>query len=381
MKNKTILFISPHIGRFGAEKSLVTLLEKLKASGENVKLIIPQRGYICELLDDIGVDYVILKFYCWTNIGQGRRLNFGIGKFIYNLFQSFRLVNLLKKQNFFPDIVHSNVITSDFGFHLSKRFRAIHIWHIREFGKIDFNMDFDLGFFLTKKCLNTADLFIANSKAVQGYYIKSGLIKSKKICVVHNGVDMLKEFSHDFHSNPFKIILVGRIGEEKNQIDAVKAIKILIKRGYKNIHLDLYGDGFDLEIEKLNVAIQSEELTQYVELKGYVANIDYSSFHLGLMCSRNEAFGRVTVEYMLAGLPVIGANTGGTPEIISSSCGFLYDRGNCHELANLIERLINNRDECEKIANGNRRRAEEKFSQSKYVKGIVAAYRSVEKIT
>ena len=35
------------------------------------------------------------------------------------------------------------------------------------------------------------------------------------------------------------------------------------------------------------------------------------------MASRAEAFGRVTVEYMLKGIPVIGARSGATTELIS----------------------------------------------------------------
>lgn len=45
-----------------------------------------------------------------------------------------------------------------------------------------------------------------------------------------------------------------------------------------------------------------------------------------LMCSKDEAFGLVTVESMLARLPVIGRNRGATAEIIENGkTGFLYD--------------------------------------------------------
>jgi glycosyltransferase involved in cell wall biosynthesis len=37
-----------------------------------------------------------------------------------------------------------------------------------------------------------------------------------------------------------------------------------------------------------------------------------------LMCSRNEAFGMVTVEALQAGLPVIGYKLGGTAEILGA---------------------------------------------------------------
>ena len=44
------------------------------------------------------------------------------------------------------------------------------------------------------------------------------------------------------------------------------------------------------------------------------------------MSSPYEAFGRVTIEYMMAGLPVIGRNGGATPEIIKENeTGMLYN--------------------------------------------------------
>ena len=49
---------------------------------------------------------------------------------------------------------------------------------------------------------------------------------------------------------------------------------------------------------------------------------------IGLTCSRNEAFGRTTVEALLMGKPVIGTNTGGTVDLISDGVdGLLYPPG------------------------------------------------------
>ena len=63
-----------------------------------------------------------------------------------------------------------------------------------------------------------------------------------------------------------------------------------------------------------------------------------------LMCSRREAFGRVTVEGMKLGKPVIGTRSGGTPEIVQDTeTGFLYAPGDAQELAARIGELYANR--------------------------------------
>ena len=56
------------------------------------------------------------------------------------------------------------------------------------------------------------------------------------------------------------------------------------------------------------------------------------------MCSQSEAFGRVTVEAMMSGCLVIGANAGGTMELISDNVtGLLYTSGDYSDLAEKIK--------------------------------------------
>jgi len=58
------------------------------------------------------------------------------------------------------------------------------------------------------------------------------------------------------------------------------------------------------------------------------------------MCSRLEAFGRVTVEYLRRGRPVIGTRSGGTPEIVDDGVtGLLYNPGDIEALAEQIEHV------------------------------------------
>jgi glycosyltransferase involved in cell wall biosynthesis len=66
----------------------------------------------------------------------------------------------------------------------------------------------------------------------------------------------------------------------------------------------------------------------------------WAAAHVGLMCSQSEAFGRVTVEAMRAGLPVCGTNSGGTPEIIEPGVtGLLSPVGDANALATNLMRL------------------------------------------
>lgn len=366
---KRILYVSPNVDRYGAEKSLISLMKNQIENGNNVLLVIPRNGPIEDLLKENDIDYIIIKFYNWINNGYGRRLLYGIGKYFLNRFISYNLYKRLRHRGFVPNIVHTNVITTDFGYHLAHRFHCCHIWHIREFGKLDFNMDFDLGVNLTSKILKSANTIIANSNAVKSYYEK---LMGLKITTVYNGISITPEIHHSYEQRIYKFIMVGRLGAEKNHKEVLRALKILIEQGIVNFHLDIYGSG-NYESEIIN-EIKKLELLNYVSLMGFHSKIDYSSYIVGLMCSRYEAFGRVTVEYMMNSLIVVGAKSGGTEEIISKGAGLLYKPGDFEDLANKLKFILDNTNLCYSISIKARNRACKLFSTEEYFKNINQIY-------
>jgi len=64
---------------------------------------------------------------------------------------------------------------------------------------------------------------------------------------------------------------------------------------------------------------------------------------IGLVCARDEAFGRVSIEYMLHGMPVIASKSGANEELIQDGQnGLLYELYNALELAQRIEYFVEN---------------------------------------
>src|SRR5262249_58037516 len=79
-----------------------------------------------------------------------------------------------------------------------------------------------------------------------------------------------------------------------------------------------------------------------VEFWGYVPDPEraFLEADVALMCSRNEAMGRVTAEAMSACRPVIGFDSGGTTELIDPGrTGLLY-RGGAEALAACMARYV-----------------------------------------
>ncbi len=69
----------------------------------------------------------------------------------------------------------------------------------------------------------------------------------------------------------------------------------------------------------------------------------YNGADVFVLASENETFGQVYIEAMACGVPVIGTNVGGVPEIITDGFnGFLVAPNNPSNLSQKIEELLNN---------------------------------------
>ncbi|MFT4572666.1 MAG: glycosyltransferase involved in cell wall biosynthesis, partial [Candidatus Binatia bacterium] len=81
-----------------------------------------------------------------------------------------------------------------------------------------------------------------------------------------------------------------------------------------------------------------------------------------------EAFGRVTVESLAAGVPVVGTNSGATPEVLGPfAVDLLYPSGDTQALAARIRSLIAQPNLYLRIATQGSSYARETFGVAQYV--------------
>jgi len=104
-------------------------------------------------------------------------------------------------------------------------------------------------------------------------------------------------------------------------------------------------------MEQLKNEINIYGIKDRIHFVGYQKNpLAYvKKSDVGIMASNKEAFGRVTFEYMSIGTPVVGANSGATPEIVDNNInGLLYKVGDVKDLAAKIEIYAKDRKLVEK---------------------------------
>ena len=89
------------------------------------------------------------------------------------------------------------------------------------------------------------------------------------------------------------------------------------------------------------------------------------------MCSKAEGFGRVTAEFMSWGKPVIGRDSGATPEIVEDRVsGFLYD-GSIEDLARKMALLIEDCDLAVELGKQGQQQVARRFEHAVCADGLL----------
>jgi glycosyltransferase involved in cell wall biosynthesis len=139
-----------------------------------------------------------------------------------------------------------------------------------------------------------------------------------------------------------RLAIVGRVAPSKGQFDAVKALHEVREHGIAAELLIVGTKGPAEYWREIEQYCQQHELQKYVHYVGFQDNPASYLKHAdaALVCSANEAYGRVTVEAMTQGKAVVAAASGGSIEVVQDGkTGLLYEAQDVQALAKQIELL------------------------------------------
>jgi glycosyltransferase involved in cell wall biosynthesis len=362
-----VCFISHSAAKGGAERSLLELVDVLREKGIEGYVVLPVHGPLVEELTKRGIAFCILPYKWW--MGKDSPTWKRMGRILLNLVTIIPLVLRIKRWE--CDAVCTNTVTVCVGAFAARLLELPHLWYIREFGYEDHGLLFDLGSKLSLWLINhLSTICIVNSNAVARQYQQ--YIDPSKLRVIYQSVSVPKDISAEevpmAPNTGIRCVIAGALQEGKRQEEAILAIGELVHAGI-NAELFIVGDGNPKYRDYLQKLVSENELDRYVKFIGYVENPFpfVKSADVVLMCSRNEAFGRVTVEAMKIGKPVIGARSGGTIELIRDGFnGFLYTPGDYKELATKIKYLYEHPDVVRDMGHNGLQWATERFTQERY---------------
>lgn len=278
------------------------------------------------------------------------------------------------------DLIHSNGSVISLGIYLKRIKKVPHVWHFREAAALHYGSVSLPGKQYEKWIYSKGDIFIAISMALKDYC--ATFLDADKLRLVYDGIDCSQEVAIARHENEtLQLCMVGLVHPPKNQLNALEALDIIIKEyGFKNIHLTFIGYEEAVYVERLRSFIKEKGLDSYVTFLGERTDVAklLPKMDVGLMLSKFEAFGRVTVEYMLHGLAVIATDTGANPEIVDDGkTGFLCQLGNSRVLAMHICTLIEDRDKLLEFSKRGREKVIGKFSTEKNAQQVYEIYQSL----
>jgi glycosyltransferase involved in cell wall biosynthesis len=222
---------------------------------------------------------------------------------------------------------------------------------------------------------NRAEAVIANSQATAEAFQSNGG-KKDLVRVIPNGFEISRfraslgkrspELPDGVAPGDCPLAgLFGRITRWKGQDVLIKALADL-----PGVHGLIVGEAlftaedriFREEIRKLATDLGVADRIHFV---GFCRDIVPLLFRVDLVvhCSTSpEPFGRVIVEAMLAGRPVVAAKAGGALEIVKDhETGLLVEPSDSHALAGAIHELLGNRQLAATLGESAKRDAEERF--------------------
>ena len=212
---------------------------------------------------------------------------------------------------------------------------------------------------------------------------------SKKVVLIHNGIAQIyfntkEDARRKIVGIPIKDTpWIGTIAEftrNKGLVYLVDVASLLKKRGL-TFRMSLIGDGKDLP----NIKKRAEEnglynnpgSSAYIDFRGFMPDfaINLKAFDIFILTSVKEGLPYVLLEAGQAGIPVVASSVGGVPDIIvHEKTGLLVTPGDIVEIANALQKLIDNKELREKYGSSLKDHVTSNFSIENMMEKTVEVY-------
>lgn len=223
------------------------------------------------------------------------------------------------------------------------------------------------------------DIWVTPLEYLKNNVLEMTNVKREKIHIIRYGTEVEKFLNMKGRSEARKMLelpdnafitgILGRIDRLKGQDFLIEAINYIKQKHGLDLHLMIAGnptknegEGFLNELRERAVKYNLEEK---IHFKGRVDELTdfYSAIDLFAMASHSESYGLVTIEAMLAGKPVIGSDTGGTPELLKfGENGILYRQGDVEDFSGKVTDIYGNYEVYLKKANTVRENATTEYT-------------------
>jgi len=361
-----ILFIHHNSAPGGAELSFADLVCSL--SSDISKICALPEGPLARKLSSKGVQVVIVPMRpLYRSINPFYWLSSGLNV----LSAMFKMTRICRREGI--QLIHANTFTGAIYAAPASLMSGIPMmWHERDLARHPL---------LTPIISKFARKIIAISNAVADN-LKSQFGTSGKIQVIYNGIN-IEGFAEDrksemqIHGVPAGkqvVLMTGQFVPWKGHKDFIDMAS-LVAENIPNAVFVLSGDrnkpGQQEYVRELEGLIEEKKLKDKFFWTGFTEDMPglLKSIDCVVLPSAGEPFGRIVIESMAAGKPVVGVRAGAVPELIENGgTGFLVEPGDARAMAKTVSKLLCEDELSESIGEKGRLRASQKFTVARMTK-------------
>ena len=365
-----LLVVHSSADLYGSDKSLLDFVKNSQSSF-HIHVALPNDGPLVHALEQAGAKVHI------GEVCKIQRQMFSVSGLLrmwLSARQATRFLGGVHDDSPF-DLVYSNTVAVLGGALFARKTRLPHVWHVRE---ISANSRFlSAGFRLLVAIFSKQ--VICNSGETLNWIKPSAPRHSYN--VVWNGFDVTEKV-HDRHANrsamgvgadEILVVLVGRINRWKGQKLLVQAFSQLDRKTRDTCRLAIVGSaphGQEYFEAELSSYIVESGCADRITVLPHRADIDpvWDAADIVVVPSTEpEPFGRVAIEAMGFGKPVIAAAHGGLIEIVKDRATGLWVKPNDPTaLSHALTTLANDAPLREQLGKAGKQRLQEYFSVSSY---------------
>ncbi len=349
----------------GGDLSLLALLAGLPDKGWQAHVAVPGLGQLTDILLQRDIPFTVMPF---ERIGWDAPLR------SLNATLSWR--RFIKQIR--PELIHANTTSVIRSFAWAAASLGIpYISHVR------FIMDpgetrWTFRYFPKPR----AFIFVSEALKREFWPEFSHYCPQSQCHVVHNAVDLAR-----FHEEPLPKALPHRIGivanlaPFKRHEDFLRMAAEMLKER-QDLEFQIIGDDvLGRGRREILISLASKlGVENHVHFHGHQSDIPkiIQSLHILVLTSEYESFGRVIIEAMASGRPVIATSVGGIPEIIEDGVtGRLVKVGDFHAMSRAGLDLLSDQKGMEKMGQRAAAAARSRFSLESHAASISEIYNKI----
>lgn len=305
----------------GGFKSFINSLDELMKKGLSPLVVLPMENEIHTLLSSRGIPTIIVKYRyntyppCTTMKDKLLFIPRLIARIAVNYNAVCIISKMLSDKN--VDIIHTNVSIIGIGHSIAKKLHIPHIYHIREYGDLDFGYKyFPTRKHFIKQLSDDYSIFI--TKDIQKYFLQD---QNSKSSVIYNGIQK-KESKLPEKTNSDYFLYLGDVLPAKGTGILVKAYSKYAGMTKNPLPLYIVGrianNSYAEEIHRYIQNCYMEKRVFFLPKQKDVKTLIQKACAI-VIPSIKEGFGRCMPEAMFAGCLAIANNSGGSKEQLDNA--------------------------------------------------------------